>query len=348
MNPFADPQWIPWAFALLLGLALLLYAVLDGYDLGVGMLSLLESQAGRDRMVGAIGPFWDANETWLVLGVGILLVAFPRAHGEILQHLYLPVALLLIALIFRGVSFEFRKKAPEPLQPLWDKAFFAGSLVASLAQGWMVGRFVTGFAPGFGAFVFALLFSGLVVVSYLLMGASWLVLKTEGDLQRRALVWTRHAITAMLVLAFASSVAILATDAGLRARFLTFPGVGLVLLLPLFGAAITLLVHLVCNALPLPDDRLAWLPFSSAVAIQILGFAGLVFGFYPDIIPGRMSVTEAAASKESLAIILVGTAIVFPILIAYTGLSYWVFRGKAGDLSYGHEPMSPETKTAGE
>lgn len=342
MNPFSDPSWMPWAFALLLGLSLLLYAVLDGYDLGVGMLSPLESKAGRDRMVGAIGPFWDANETWLVLGVGILLVAFPRAHGEVLQNLYLPVALVLIALVFRGVSFEFRKKAPESQQPLWDKAFFAGSLVASLSQGWMVGRFVTGFAPGAGAFVFALLFACLVVASYLLMGASWLVLKTEGDLQRRALTWTRHAITAMLALAFASSVAILATDEGLRTRMLTFPGVGLVLLMPLFGAAITLLVRLVCDALPLPDDRLAWLPFASAVAIQILGFAGLVFGFYPDIIPGKLGVVEAAASNESLAVILAGTAVVFPVLIAYTAFSYWVFRGKASDLSYGKEPGSPE------
>ncbi|QQS03537.1 MAG: cytochrome d ubiquinol oxidase subunit II [Fibrobacterota bacterium] len=341
MNPFNDPNWMPWAFALLLGLSFLLYAVLDGYDLGVGMLSPLESPAGRDRMVGAIGPFWDANETWLVLGVGILLVAFPRAHGEILQHLYLPVALLLIALIFRGVSFEFRKKAPESQQPHWNKAFFAGSLVASLSQGWMVGRFVTGFQPGVAAIVFAVLFSGLVVASHLLMGASWLVLKTEADLQKRALAWTRHAITAMLFLAFASSVAILATDSGLRSRMLSFPGVGLVLLLPLFGAAITVLVRLVCDALPLPDDRLAWLPFASAVAIQILGFAGLVFGFYPDIIPGRMGVTQAAASNESLGIILVGTAIVFPILIAYTVFSYWVFRGKATDLSYGQDPPTP-------
>lgn len=342
MNPFSDPTWMPWAFALLLGLALLLYSILDGYDLGVGMLSPLEGRSGRDRMIGAIGPFWDANETWLVLGVGLLLVAFPRAHGEVLQHLYLPVAVLLIALIFRGVSFEFRKKAPDSQQPLWDKAFFAGSLAASLSQGWMVGRFVTGFASGALAHLFAALFAGLVVASYLLMGSSWLVLKTDGELQKRALGWTRRAIASMLLLSFASSVAILATDSGLRARMLTFPGVGLILLLPLFGAAITALVRLVCDALPLPDDRLAWLPFSSAVAIQILGFAGLVFGFYPDIIPGHLGVVEAAASNESLAVILVGTAVVFPVLIVYTAFSYWVFRGKAGDLSYGKEPEDPK------
>jgi cytochrome bd ubiquinol oxidase subunit II len=337
MNPFADPSWMPWAFALLLGLALLLYAVLDGYDLGVGMLSPLVPRPGRDRMVAAVGPFWDANETWLVLGIGILLVAFPKAHGEILHHLYLPVALLLVALIFRGVSFEFRKKAPEPQQHWWDRAFFGGSMVASLSQGWMVGRFVTGFVEGTGAQVFAALFAGLVVSAYLLMGASWLVFKTEGELQAKALTWTRRSIVAMLGFAFASSVAILAADAGLRGRFLSFPGIALVLLLPLTGAAITLLVHLVCKALPLPDDRLSWLPFASAVAIQVLGFAGLVFSFYPWIIPGRMTVVEAASSPESLAIILVGVAIIFPVLVAYTAFSYWVFRGKAGELSYGGE-----------
>ncbi|MEN9353073.1 MAG: hypothetical protein RL318_398 [Fibrobacterota bacterium] len=337
MNAFSDPSWMPWAFALLLGLAMLLYAVLDGYDLGVGMLSPLVGKSQRDRMVASVGPFWDANETWLVLGIGILLVAFPKAHGEILHHLYLPVALLLLALIFRGVSFEFRKKAPESQQHLWDHAFFGGSLLASLSQGWMVGRFISGFAPGAGAQLFAGLFAGLVVSAYLLMGASWLVFKTEGDLQAKALMWTRRAIVAMLGFAFASSVAILATDAGLRARFLSFPGIGLALLLPLTGGAITLLVHLVCRALPLPDDRLSWLPFASAVAIQVLGFAGLVFSFYPYIIPGRMTVAEAASSPESLAIILVGTAIIFPILIGYTAFSYWVFRGKATELSYGGE-----------
>lgn len=337
MSLFEDPQWIPWAFALLLGLSLLLYAVLDGYDLGVGMLSPLAGKSERDRMVGAIGPFWDANETWLVLGIGILLVAFPKAHGEVLHHLYLPVALLLVALIFRGVSFEFRKKAPVSQQAWWDRAFFGGSLVASLSQGWMVGRFVSGFAPGVGAQIFAALFAGLVVAAYLLMGASWLVFKSEGDLQAKALTWTRRSIVAMLGFAFASSVAILATDAGLRGRFLSFPGIGLVLLLPLTGGAITLLVHLVCKALPLPEDRLSWLPFALAVAIQVLGFAGLVFSFYPYIIPGRMTVVEAASSPESLAIILVGTAVIFPILIGYTAFSYWVFRGKAGELSYGGE-----------
>lgn len=337
MNAFADPSWMPWAFALLLGLSLLLYAVLDGYDLGVGMLSPLVPRPLRNRMVAAVGPFWDANETWLVLGVGLLLVAFPRAHGQILEHLYLPVALLLISLIFRGVSFEFRVKAPDHQQLLWDRAFFAGSLVASLSQGWMVGRFITGFAPGAGAQAFAALFACLVVAAYVLMGASWLVFKTEGELQKRALHWTRNSITIMLALAFASSVAILSTNEALRVRFLTFPGVGLVLLLPVLGAAVTLLVRLVCDALPLPDDRLSWLPFSSAVAIQVLGFAGLVFSFHPDIIPGRLGVVEAASSPESLAIILVGTAIVFPVLIVYTGFSYWVFRGKATDLTYGGE-----------
>lgn len=335
MSLFSDPSWMPWAFALLLGLALLLYAVLDGYDLGVGMLSPLGSKAERDRMVGAIGPFWDANETWLVLGIGILLVAFPKAHGEILHHLYLPVALLLVALIFRGVSFEFRKKAPLSQQPWWDRAFFGGSLVASLSQGWMVGRFVTGFADGAGAQVFAALFAGLVVSAYLLMGASWLVFKAEGELQAKALTWTRCSILAMLGFAFASSVAILLADASLRGRFLSFPGIGLVLILPLAAAAITLLVHLVCKALPLPDDRLSWLPFSSAVAIQVLGFAGLVFSFYPWIIPGKMTVAEASSSPEALGIILVGTAVIFPVLLSYTAFSYWVFRGKAGELSYG-------------
>ena len=327
--------WLPYAFALLLGIAFLLYAILDGYDLGVGMLSAFVPADERDRMIASIGPFWDANETWLVLGVGLLLVAFPAAHGLVLTTLYLPVTAMILALIFRGVSFDFRRKAPPEKQARWNRAFFAGSLVVALTQGYMVGRFITGLQTGWAAEAFAVSFGLLVVAGYVLMGAAWLVMKTDGALQRKAVGWARAAIWTMVLGAILSSVAAVFTDHRIYDRMLAFPEVMLLLVMPLVSLALTALMHFLCGVLPLPGDRLAWMPFAIAVAVFVLGFVGLVYSFYPDIVPGRLRVAEAAAAPESLAIILVGAVVVLPCLALYTAASYFIFRGKASaDLSY--------------
>ena len=192
-------QWLPFAFALLIGVSMLLYAILDGYDLGVGLLSRFARGAERDRMIASIGPFWDANETWLVLGVGILLIAFPKAHGVVMTALYLPIALMLLGLILRGVAFDFRVKAQDRHKPLWNFIFFAGSTVTSVAQGWMLGRFITGFADGGAYDLFALAIAIALPCAYVLMGATWLVLKTEGELQSRAAHWGRLALIPVVV-----------------------------------------------------------------------------------------------------------------------------------------------------
>jgi hypothetical protein len=160
--------------------------VLDGYDLGVGLLLHRASDAQKDQMISSIGPFWDANETWLVLGVGILLIAFPKAHGMVLTALYLPVALMLVGLILRGVAFDFRVKAQAAHKPLWNFAFFAGSGIAAICQGWMLGRYITGFASGWEFTVFAALIALLLPAAYVLLGAGWLIMKTEHELQRDA------------------------------------------------------------------------------------------------------------------------------------------------------------------
>ena len=158
MDYFGDPAvWLPWSFAALMGLSILIYVVLDGFDLGVGLLMPLADEAQKDRLVASIGPFWDANETWLVLAVGLLLVAFPTAHGEILTSLYLPVFVMLIGLILRGVSFEMRAKAPLAQKGLWNGAFFAGSLMASLSQGFMLGMYIMGLTWTLPHVAFALL-----------------------------------------------------------------------------------------------------------------------------------------------------------------------------------------------
>src|ERR687898_2341319 len=174
--------WLPVAFAGLMGVAILLYVVLDGYDLGVGILSGAAEDKHRDRMIASIGPFWDANETWLVLAVGLLLVAFPLAHGVILTALYLPVFVLLFGLILRGVAFDFRAKVPAHRKHRWNRAFFAGSLIASLAQGYMLGVYVLGLATGLPAMVFGALVALCLAAAYAAMGSAWLIYKTEGQL----------------------------------------------------------------------------------------------------------------------------------------------------------------------
>src|SRR5206468_148227 len=171
---------LPLIFMVLMGASVLAYVVLDGYDLGVGMLMPAGSEAEQLTMVSSIGPFWDANETWLVLGIGILLAAFPVAHGMVLGALYLPVVAMLIGLMLRGVAFEFRVKAEGWHRELWNWLFWFGSFLASLAQGLMLGRYITGFNSGFGYYLFALLVGAALCGGYVLLGATWLILKTEG------------------------------------------------------------------------------------------------------------------------------------------------------------------------
>ena len=186
---------LPLVFSFLMGVAILAYVCLDGYDLGVGMLMPAASREEQDVMVASIGPFWDANETWLVLGVGLLLVAFPVAHGVVLGALYLPVAAMLVGLMLRGVAFELRIKAEGWHRELWNWLFWAGSFLASFAQGLMLGRYITGFEPGAGAWLFALVTGASLCGGYVLLGATWLILKTEGDLQRKARVKIAAAAT---------------------------------------------------------------------------------------------------------------------------------------------------------
>jgi cytochrome d ubiquinol oxidase subunit II len=186
--------WLPEIFLALMGLAMLAYVVLDGFDLGVGILLPGGDDAQKDTMIASIGPFWDANETWLVLGVGILLIAFPMAHGVILSSLYLPVTLMLIALILRGVAFDFRVKARAKHKHLWDRSFFVGSALAALSQGFMLGAYILGFEWSVANFAFASFIGVCLLAGYALLGATWLLMKAEGELQRKAVRWAQRAL----------------------------------------------------------------------------------------------------------------------------------------------------------
>ncbi|RWF63401.1 cytochrome d ubiquinol oxidase subunit II, partial [Mesorhizobium sp.] len=198
------PTLLPLIFAGLMGLAILIYVILDGFDLGIGILFAAADDHEQDTMIAAIGPFWDANETWLVLAVGLLLVAFPLAHGTILSALYIPVFVLLVGLILRGVAFDFRAKVPAGSKHRWNRIFFLGSAVASLAQGYMLGVYVLGLDVGLGGIAFGALVALCLSAAYAAMGSAWLIYKTEGELQKKAVRWLRTA----LVLAALGMVAV--------------------------------------------------------------------------------------------------------------------------------------------
>ena len=327
--------WLPLIFASLMGLAILIYVVLDGFDLGVGILMARTDVAERDRMVASIGPFWDANETWLVLGIGLLLVAFPAAHGIILGALYLPTALLLAGLILRGVAFDFRAKAHDDHKRAWDYAFFFGSLLASLAQGYMLGLYILGFEGGWASHLFALLTAIMLAGGYAFIGACWLIMKTEGELQRRAIVWARWASWLTGAGIVAVSLATPLVSARIFGKWFALPDTLVLAPVPIATAILFLWVEILLRRLPLPGDRKAWQPFVAGIGIFALCFVGLAYSFYPFVVPDRLTIWQAASAPESLLVILIGAAVVLPAILAYTVFAYRVFRGKARDLTYG-------------
>lgn len=327
-------DWLPLVFAALMGVSILVYVVLDGFDLGVGILSIGATVEERDVMVGSIGPFWDANETWLVLAVGLLLTAFPPAHGIILSALYLPATAMLVGLILRGVAFELRVKAPVKNRRLWDRAFFAGSLIAALAQGYMLGAYLLGLTQTLDAMLFSLLTAACLAAAYAFIGATWLIAKTEGALQIKAVRWARRLVWFALLGMAAISVATPLASPRLFEKWLSWPEAALLAPAPLltglaFGALVTLLARA-----PYPGDRWAWAPFALASGVFVLGFLGLAYSFFPYVVPDRLTIWEAASGRGSLAIILVGALITMPAIGLYTLWAYRVFAGKASKLRY--------------
>ncbi len=327
---------LPLVFGVLMGVAILAYVVLDGYDLGVGMLMPAATAEEQDIMVASIGPFWDANETWLVLGVGLLLVAFPAAHGVILGALYLPVAAMLIGLMLRGVAFEFRVKAEGWHAEMWNGLFWFGSFLASLAQGYMLGRVITGFEPGFGYVIFSLVVAGGLCGGYVLLGATWLIGRGEGALKAKALRWARWGLLwVALGVALVSLATPLASET-VRAKWFDFPGTLWLMLLPLGTAALWIWTWRTTRRIERGAPASDWTPFAGAVAIFVCAFAGLAYSLFPYLVMDRMTIWDAAAHASALEVMLVGTVVVLPFLAGYTVFAYRVFRGKARAGLYGH------------
>lgn len=330
--------WLPLAFMLVMGLSILAYVILDGFDLGVGILLPFANDEEKDLMIASIGPFWDANETWLVMGVGVLLVAFPQAHGAVLTALYLPVSVMLIGLTLRGVAFDFRVKARDEHKERWNRAFFGGSFVAAFAQGYMLGQLILGFE--FTAFAVAFsCFIGLCLASgYALLGACWLVAKTTDALQRKAIPWAEFStiLTATGVAAVSLATPLLSE----RIFDKWFSLENLIGVWPIPMITVVLFVVLWRSLLRLPvrldeqNEYGIWVPFYCGVGLFLLAFHGLAYSLFPWIVVDELTIWDAASAPESLMVIFVGAVIVLPVIVGYSIFVYRVFGGKATPLEY--------------
>lgn len=324
-------------WAVIIGFAIVAYVVMDGFDLGIGILFPgIDRGTERDTAMNSIAPVWDGNETWLILGGGGLLAAFPLAYAIILPALYAPMIAMLLALVLRGVAFEFRWRDPRH-QRFWDRAFHTGSLVATLAQGITLGALLQGirvegraYAGGWWDWLtpFSLLTGAGVVVGYALLGACWLVWKTEGSLQDKAFARARWAGVALLLVIAAVSLATLGLETKYADRWLAFPGILATAQVPLATAVVSMLFFRALAA------RREAQPFFLALALFGLTIVGLGISIWPDVIPARLTIWQAAAPERSQLFMLVGAGIMVPIILAYTGWAYWVFRGKVGHEGY--------------
>ncbi|CAO4185825.1 cytochrome d ubiquinol oxidase subunit II [Methylorubrum aminovorans] len=342
---------LPLLFALVATSAVALYVIADGFDLGIGILFLLAPrERDRDVMMQSVAPFWDGNETWLVLGAAGLWAAFPMAYYVLLPAFYLPIMVMLFALILRGISFEFRFQATR-FQRVWDFAFAGGSLVAAICQGLILGGFIQGvavenghFAGGPFSFVsfLGLLCAAGIIGGYALLGAGWLIWRTDGPTQ----VFAREVAHSALLLAVAMMAVVSGwtalTEPRVAARWFAWPGNLWFDLFPMAAAGVAVLIW-----------RGLWgrhdsQPFLLAVVLFLLGYAGLIISLWPNVVPYHATIWQAAADEATLEFTLLGVFVVLPVVLAYTAHAYWVFRGKtvlashgADEGAYGHAGQRP-------
>lgn len=324
-------------WACIIGFAIIAYVVMDGFDLGIGILfPLFKVGEERDTAMNSIAPVWDGNETWLVMGVGGLFAAFPLAYAIVLPALYAPMIAMLLGLVFRGVAFEFRWRDPSH-RAFWDKAFTTGSIVATFAQGIALGALLQGitvegraYAGGWWEWLspFSVLTGLGLLVGYALLGACWLNWKTEGRLQRQAVTYAGRLGIGLLLMIGAISLATLTLEVQYQQRWLSFPGVLATAQVPLATLIVTFLFY---RSLRLKMDAQ---PFLWALSLFGLCLIGLGVSIWPDVIPARVTIWEAAAPHRSQVFMLIGASIMVPIILAYTAWSYWVFRGKVGVEGY--------------
>jgi cytochrome bd ubiquinol oxidase subunit II len=322
---------LSFLWAGIIALAVLIYVILDGFDLGVGLLFPLTKDEGeRNVMMNSVAPIWDGNETWLVLGGGGLFAVFPLAYAVVMPALYMPIILMLLGLVFRGVAFEYRWRTKR-WKPLWDMGFFGGSLVASLCQGIALGALVQGievegraYAGGWWDWLtpFSILTGVAVTVGYAMLGATWLNMKLEGRIQShmRRLAWP-FAVATVIFMALVSFWTPF-LNRNFFDRWFAWPTAAFSLLVP---GLVALAIYTLFHGLARHRDIT---PFLSALSLFVLGFIGIGISFYPYIVPAALTIEDAAAPDASLYFTLVGTLVLLPMILGYTAYAYWVFRGK--------------------
>jgi len=321
----------------LIGTALFLYVLLDGFDLGLGILfPFAPSDQCRDRMMNSIAPFWDGNETWLVLGGGGLFAAFPLAYAILMPAFYIPVILMLLGLIFRGVAFEFRFKATGRSRRIWDLSFHFGSLAASLMQGMMLGAFVRGVeveGRGFagGAFdwlnAYSVMTGVAVVFGYALLGSTWLVMKTDGITQDWARKCASYVLGYVGLFLGIVSISMPVMNADVRSLWFSLPNLFYLLPVPLLTASLFVMIWRDLNL------GREYRPFLMSVGVFLMGYIGLGISLWPWLIPFEITFRQAAAASTSQSLLLVGTAFMLPLVLTYTAFCYYLFRGKASHES---------------
>jgi cytochrome d ubiquinol oxidase subunit II len=319
-----------WAF--IIAFAVFVYIVMDGFDLGLGILyPLFPNKTDRDVIMNSVAPVWDGNETWLVLGGGGLMAAFPLAYAVLMPALYTPVIAMLVGLIFRGVAFEFRWRTTQSERNLWDLAFTGGSLLATLAQGIALGAILQGvhvegrhYAGGWWDWLtpFSILTGLALVVGYALLGATWLIMKTEGELRDKAYHLSWYLLFAMLGAIGAVSIATPFLNIQYTQRWFSWPNVIFTAPVPI---AVAVVAVLLLRALA---NKWDYQPFFLSLALFALSYAGLGISMYPYIVPQSITIWQAAAPENSLRFLLFGVALLIPLILGYTAWAYWVFRGK--------------------
>ncbi len=331
LAPYVD---LPLVWYGLIGTAVFLYVLLDGFDLGIGILfPFAPSDKCRDRMMGSIAPFWDGNETWLVLGGGGLFAAFPLAYAILMPAFYVPIILMLLGLIMRGVSFEFRFKAKGPSRRIWDYAFHFGSLIAAFTQGMALGAFVqgvsvTGRAFSGGAFdclnAFSVMTGFALVCGYGLLGATWLIMKTEDvtqDWARRCAGYLFSYVAFFMALV---SLAMPLMNERIKELWFTLPNFYYLQPLPILSVIMFIVLWR-----DLRGKKREYRPFLLSLGIFLMNYIGLAVSMWPWLVPFEVTFRRAAAAPESQSLLLVGIAVMLPVILAYTGYSYYVFRGKS-------------------
>jgi cytochrome bd ubiquinol oxidase subunit II len=336
---------LPLIWILIIAFGLMMYVVMDGSDLGIGILfPFVPAPADRDTMVNTVAPVWDGNETWLVLGGAGLLAAFPLAYSVLLSALYIPVLLMLVGLILRGVSFEFRLKTDNSHRPFWDIGFSGGSYLAAFCQGAALGAFIDGFAVTGSSYEGGALdwltpfsvFTGVgVIVAYALLGSTWLTMKTEGALQGQMIAIARRIVPVVLTGIVIVSLWTPLAHRAIAERWFSLPNM-------VFFAPVPILVVLTCwQLMRLLTGGAAGRtpqvgPFLLALFLLFLGYSGLAISLWPNIIPPGVSFREASAPPQSQGFALVGALMIIPIILTYTGWAYYVFRGKVTDAEGYH------------